>query len=178
MWHRLLMASGILTALVSAPLLGGQGVKPTRDQAYVAFEPLKVITVTPGHSTEVRFTFHIRSGYYINSEKPTAADLLPASLGFSPPQDVIIAKVHYPAGPLVEFSFDPGKKLSVYSGDATIRAVIIAQRKAVPGNYTVHGEFRYQACDVNAMYPPEKVPVQFDLKVSKAAGSSRPGRIS
>lgn len=175
-WH--LPGIGILVVLVSWPLFGVQQDKPVLNHNTVFFEPLKLITVTPGHSTPVTFTFHITRGYHINSEKPSGAELLPASLGFSPPQDVIIAKVRYPAGHMVDFSFDPGKKLSVYSGDVTIRAVIIAQRKAVPGSYTVHGEFRYQACDENSMYAPEKMPVQFDLNVSKAPGSSKPGRIS
>src|SRR5262249_24290024 len=82
---------------------------------------------------------------------------------------------------LTSFAFDPTQKLSVYSGDMVVKAVIIPQRAAPTGTYTVHGEFKYQACDNNACYPPKKLPVQFDLKVSKGTRKStrpRPNRQS
>ena len=39
----------------------------------------------------------------------------------------------------------PDLQLSVYSGDIKIKAVLMAQRNAGSGNYTVHGELKYQA---------------------------------
>ena len=167
MMRRLPAAMGIVTGLLCG-LAAGQG------RTYVEFEPLQTVTVKPGRSTPVAFTFHIKSGYHINSNRPTAPELIPAALGFSPPPDLVIAKVQYPAGQLMSFPFDPTQKLSVYSGDVTIRAVILAQSKAAPGVFTVHAEFKYQACDDNACYPPKKLPVEFDVKVASADNGNRP----
>jgi len=77
----------------------------------------------------------------------------------------------------MSFPFDPSQKLSVYSGDLTIHASVMTQPGMAPGTYTVHGEFKYQACDNNACYPPKKLPVDFNIAVAKGkagASSTRP----
>lgn len=173
MTRRLLPLAAVLTALLCGLLAAPQRNVSSQGRAYVEFEPLNTVAVTPGRSTPVQFTFHVKSGYHINSNQPTAPELIPTSLVFSPPPDFVIAKVQYPAGQLTSFPFDPTQKLSVYSGDVTIKAVIIPSLNAAPGTYTVHGEFKYQACDDNAVYPPKKLPVQFDLKVVKVDHSTR-----
>lgn len=160
-------------AIAALVLCGAFGQSNTASQksGYVEFDPLSTVSLSSGHTTPVQFTFHIKSGYHINSSKPLTEELIPTSLGFMPPPDVVIAKVQYPAGQLTSFPFDPTQKLSVYSGDLIIKAAIITQPNAAPGTYTVHGEFKYQACDNNACYPPKKLPVQFDVKVAKATGT-------
>lgn len=138
----------------------------SQSRSYVEFQPLDTVPVTPGKTMPVALTFHIKSGFHINSSKPLTEELIPTSLGFTPPADIAISKVQYPPGELTSFPFDPTQKLSVYSGDLVIKAVIITQPKAPAGSYTIQGEFKYQACDNNACYPPKKLPVQFDVKVS------------
>ena len=65
------------------------------------------------------------------------------------------------------FAFAPNDKLSVYSGDFTINAVLKAPAKAAAGSYPVKGELRFQACDHSACYPPRSIPVQFQVTVVK-----------
>ena len=162
-------------ALASMMILLSTGL-PAQNQSAaqnkVDVVPVSPVAVKAGKSIPMVFTFHIKPGFHINSNKPSAEELIPTQLGFSPPQDLIIAKVEYPAGELKSFPFDPTQKLSVYSGDLTIKAVMIAQNNAVPGNYTVHGEFKYQACDNNACYPPKKLPVDFNVQVQKGTTHS------
>ena len=141
-------------------------------QNKVEVVPVGPVAIKAGKSAPMVFTFHIKPGFHINSNKPSAEELIPTQLGFSPPQDLVIAKVEYPAGELKSFPFDPTQKLSVYSGDLVIKAVVIAQNNAAPGNYTVHGEFKYQACDNNACYPPKKLPVDFNVQVQKGTTHS------
>jgi hypothetical protein len=170
---RAISASAILTGLLSGALFAQQGSSPAQGRSYVDFEPLDTVVIKQGQNTPLEFTFHIKSGYHINSNQPATPELIPTTLGFAPPPDLVIAKVQYPAGQLTSFPFDPTQKLSVYSGDVMVKAVIITQPKAPLGTYTVHGEFKYQACDNNACYPPKKVPVQFDVKVSKNVSKKR-----
>src|SRR5690348_17227619 len=145
------MISRLLTfaAIAAVVLCGASGQNSASNQksGYVDFEPLSAVPLSSGHTTPVQFTFHIKSGYHINSSKPLTEELIPTSIGFTPPPDVVIAKVQYPAGQLTSFPFDPTQKLSVYSGDMIIKAAIITQPNAAPGTYTVHGELKYQACD-------------------------------
>ena len=141
-------------------------------QNKVDFVPINPVAVKPGKSAPLVFTFHIKPGFHINANKPSAEELIPTQLGFSPPPDMIIAKVEYPAGELKSFPFDPTQKLSVYSGELAIKATIMAQKNVAPGSYTVHGEFKYQACDNNACYPPKKLPVDFNVEVQKATTSA------
>lgn len=145
----------------------------TDPNARVTFEPLDTVSVPMGKSTPVTFTFHIKQGFHVNSHQPAEPELIPTELKFSPPEDLVIAKVQYPAGVLTSFPFDPTTKLSVYSGDIVIKAALLASPKATAGNYTVHGELKYQACDNNACYPPKKLPVQFDVDVSKSHKGSK-----
>jgi hypothetical protein len=135
---------------------------------------MDTVKVKQGQNLPVQFTFHVKTGYHINSNQPTEPEMIPTSLGFTPPPDLVIAKVQYPPGVLTSFPFEPTEKLSVYAGDVVVKAVILTQPHAPLGTYTVHGEFKYQACDNNACYPPKKLPVQFDVKVSKVTVKTHP----
>jgi hypothetical protein len=154
-----------ILALVAMASVYGQ----SQSRTFVEFEPLKAVTVAPGKSTPIELTFHIKDGFHINSSKPLTPELIPTALGLTPPAGLVIAKVQYPSGQLISFPFDPTEKLSVYSGDVIIKAVMIGQPNAAEGNYTIHGELKYQACDNNSCYPPKKLPVQLDVQVSKHA---------
>jgi len=147
----------------------------------VTFEPISTIHVTPGKATPVQFTFHIKPGLHINSNKPVAPELIPTVMHFSLPGDVVIGHLVYPAGQMTSFPFDPTQKLSVYSGDFGIKARVVAPDSAATGTYTIHADLRYQACDNNACYPPKKLPVTFNVSVGASARRStraRPTRTS
>lgn len=159
----------LLTGLLCGTVFGQQASSSSPSRSYVEFDPLDTVKVTQGQNVPMQFTFHIRNGYHINSSQPATPELIPSALGFTPPPDLIIGKVQYPPGQLISFPFDPTQKLSVYSGDVIVKALMITQPRAPLGTYTVHGEFKYQACDNNACYPPKRLPVQFDVKVSKGA---------
>jgi Disulphide bond corrector protein DsbC len=148
----------------------------TDANARVTVDPTDAVTVRLGRSAPVAFTFHIKSGFHINSNKPASPELIPTELKFSPPEDLVVAKVQYPAGALISLPFDPNEKLSVYSGDVTVRAVVLPAPKAEAGRYTVHAELKYQACDNSACYPPKRLPVAFDVRIASGAtrGRARP----
>jgi hypothetical protein len=54
---------------------------------------------------------------------------------------------------------DPNTKLSVYSGEFTVQARIVA----VPGNHLVEARLRYQACDNNACMPPKTITAAIEV---------------
>ena len=63
--------------------------------------------------------------------------------------------VDFPAGTDVSFAFAPDEKLSVYTGDVVLHAHLTATR----GSHLLQGALRFQACNVNACFPPKKIPV-------------------
>ena len=65
----------------------------------------------------------------------------------------------YPAGTDFTLPIDPKTKLSVYTGEFTIQARIVAE----PGNHLVEARLRFQACDNNACMPPKTITVPIDV---------------
>jgi hypothetical protein len=157
-----LLLAGIIAILLAA-VARPQGVDAN---FRVTSEPVAAVRVIMGKSTPVAFTFHVKPGFHVNAHQPAQPQLIPTDLMFSPPEDLVIAKKQYPEGVSTTFAFDPDNRHSVYTGDVVVRAVVLAAPKATAGNYTVHGELKYQACDINTCYPPKILPIQFDVKLS------------
>lgn len=111
--------------------------------------------------------FRVMPGFHINSHQPTSDLYIPTTISLDVPTDVSVAGMQYPEGELLSLPFDPSTKLSVYTGDITVKGMVMAAKSTPRGTYRVHGNFRYQACDNRACYPPTTVPIQFDVTVDK-----------
>lgn len=131
----------------------------------VTFAPVRNVQVKPGGSVAVQLDFRIGSDFHVNSNRPKSDLLIPTVLKLASAPDVSVATVKYPLGQDVSFPFAPDEKLSVYSGDFSLTAVIKAASRAAAGAYPVSGELRFQACDRGACYPPRSIPVKFEVSV-------------
>ena len=167
------VSSVLLTLAFAFPgFAAAQSLTPAAHPEKVSFEPIGTIAVNSAHPTPLRLVFRIEPGFHINSNKPSMPELIPTVVHFSLPDDVVIGRLKYPPGKEKSFPFDPTEKLSVYSGDVVITGRVIAPPHAAPGTYTVHGGFKYQACDNNACYPPKTLPITFNVKVGPHGHSS------
>ena len=63
--------------------------------------------------------------------------------------------------------FSPKEKLSVYTGDIVTQVPVIVAKDASAGQYSLTGEFKYQACNDNSCFPPETLPVEITVVVKK-----------
>ena len=157
----------VWTSLLMAFLLGGlafaQG--PGETVPSVIMAPVGKVQVTAGNTANVELDFRIGSEFHINSNKPKSELLIPTALKLSAAEPVSVVALKYPAGQDMSFPFAPDEKLSVYSGDFSITAVLKAPAKAANGNYPVTGQLRFQACDRSACYPPRSIPVKFEVSV-------------
>jgi hypothetical protein len=153
----------VLVLLIFAALVLAQGDK----QPSVIMAPVGNVQVRAGGSSNLELDFRIATDFHINSNKPKADYLIPTVLKLTPPEQVTVAELKYPAGEEMSFAFSPNDKLSVYSGDFSINAVLRSPASAAPGTYPVKGELRFQACDHSACYPPRSIPVQFQVTVVK-----------
>ena len=137
------------------------------DKPFVVMAPVGSVQVKAGASKDVNIDFRIGSEFHINSHSPKSPLLIPTVLKLSGPDQVMVADVKYPAGQDMSFAFSPDEKLSVYSGDFSIDAILKTPSGTAAGTYPVKGELRFQACDHSACYPPRSIPVQFQVTVVK-----------
>ena len=142
----------------------------------VKVAPVAAVTVTQGKMSKAQVAFRVEPGFHINSHEPHDNLLVPTTLRLSPPTDLVIRGITYPPGQDVSFDFMAGEPLSVYTGDVLITATVWAPTRAARGSFRVRGILKYQACDNRQCYPPKEVPVDFDVKVIRAAVPSRRGR--
>jgi thiol:disulfide interchange protein len=126
---------------------------------FVKFLYPEQISVAANQDSVVELHFQVNPGLHINSHTPHEKSFIPTQLIVAEPQGLTVAQVDFPAGTDFSPAFDPKEKLSVYTGEFTLRAHI----KAQAGEHLVQGQLRYQACDATSCYPPRKVPVALDV---------------
>jgi hypothetical protein len=161
-----------LIALSAVLLSWASAQEPGTVVPSIQFAPVGKVRLKPGESKSVSLDFRIAKEFHVNSNKPHSELLIPTALNipvaqmFKAGTSVGVASLQYPAGEDVSFPFAPGEKLSVYSGDFSITAVVKASAKTAAGDYPISGELRFQACDRSACYPPKSLPVKFTVSVS------------
>ena len=112
------------------------------------------------HSTATAvFQVAIDAGFHIQSNHPKLDYLIPSTLQIAPADGISVAKVAWPAATDHKFSFssDP---LSVFEGALKVPVTL---KTGAAGAHTLHGSFRYQACNDQLCRPPVTVP--FTLRV-------------
>ena len=113
-------------------------------------------SITANQPATVQLHFRVDSGFHINSHTPKSEILIPTRLIVDDMTGAEVTSVDFPRGTEYSFSFEPGTKLDVYTGDLTLTAHL----RAKPGSYVLKGGLRYQACDNAACYPPKLLPVE------------------
>jgi Thiol:disulfide interchange protein DsbD, N-terminal len=152
----------LCSAAAAAPDIGGL------PEQVVFLGPTASVSVAAGLSQKVALEFRVGPTYHINSNTPKSELLIPTRLLLSPPKEITVSKLKYPAGLDASFPFAPTETLNVYAGRFIITAVMSTPRTTTPGTYRMRGTLRYQACDNRACYPPKQLPVEFDVKVEKS----------
>ena len=130
-----------------------------------------VLTITPservvvkrGAETDVKLKLQLKSGYHVNSDKPTDEYLIPLKLTWSA-QPLQTEQIIYPKPQTekYEFSLTP---LSVFSGNFEISTRFKAPANAPPGPAIMNGKLRYQACNNKECLPPKTIDVAATLEI-------------
>ena len=112
------------------------------------------VTMPAGKPSPVVMHFRVGDGLHINSHTPSQDFPHPHHASIPEASGVRLEAANYPAGSDIHAAPRPGTKLSVYTGEFTIKARIVATR----GNHLVEAKLHYQACDKNACMPPKPSP--------------------
>lgn len=153
-----LLALASVLASGQRSLAGGAQRSALQPPAVAYLYPDQV-TVPAGRPATVALHFRIAPGLHINSHTPKDEDLIPTSLSIPLASGVRFNGAVYPPGTDFVLPIDPSVKLSVYTGEFTIQARIIASA----GAHLIEASLRYQACDNNACMPPKTITAAIDV---------------
>ena len=117
------------------------------------------VSVVAGKPSAVTLHFRIQQNLHINSHTPREQYLIPTVFAIPESSGVRLASATYPTGMDFTLPADPSEKLSVYTGEFSIDARIVAS----PGDHLVEASLHYQACDQNACMPPKTITVPIDV---------------
>ncbi len=154
-------------ALAAGPLFAqslllepaGKPTASSKTPAAVSYLFPEQITVPAGKATNVDLHFKVGAGLHINSNKPSEEELIPTTLKLPETSGVRLSDATFPSGTDFVFPLNPKEKLSVYTGEFTVHAKVVAER----GEHLVEGTLRYQACNNEQCMPPHSIPVVFDV---------------
>ncbi|MGB7190329.1 MAG: protein-disulfide reductase DsbD N-terminal domain-containing protein [Acidobacteriaceae bacterium] len=150
---RVFCATLLLAAsLAPAQRLPWQTTKRPQDVRYLFPEQ---VSVAAGKDAVIELHFRINPGMHINSHTPSEKGLIATKLNLVNVSGVKLGAMEFPAGSEYSLAALPDEKLSVYTGDFVVRAHV----KAAAGQHLLQGSLRYQACDVNACYPPREAAI-------------------
>jgi cytochrome c biogenesis DsbD-like protein len=147
-----------LTLAAQAPLADSSSRSLLRGAPVEYLYPEQV-TVPAGKAAAVTLHFRVAPGFHINSHKPREEALVPTTFSIPSSSAVRLEEASYPEGTDFVQPLDPGTTLSVYSGEFSIAARLVAPR----GNHLVEASLHYQACDKSACYPPKSIVVPIDV---------------
>ncbi|MGH9580249.1 MAG: protein-disulfide reductase DsbD domain-containing protein [Terriglobales bacterium] len=167
--HFLWMAALAAVLATAAGLRADVGWGSDPKQPSVGVEPIERVTLAAGRSAKVPVRFRLTKGFHVNSNLPKSDLLIPTVFTLKADSPHLAARVRYPKGEDIAFPFAPEEPLNVYTDEFTMIVDLKAAAAIGPGEYTVSGELKYQACNDRACFPPKSVPVEFKVAVEKAA---------
>jgi hypothetical protein len=120
------------------------------------------VVVKKGGTVDVKLMASLNEGFHLNSHTPTEDYLIPLTLKWEGGLEEV--EVVYPKPQLEKYSFDD-KPLSVLTGAFPLVTKFKAPASAGTGPVTLTGKVRYQACNNNACFRPNTVPVTLTVQV-------------
>jgi thioredoxin:protein disulfide reductase len=103
-------------------------------------------------------------GLHTNANKPRDPSLIPTVLTLEPPAGVTVEEIVYPE-PIDLKQAGAELPLAVYEHEFAIGLVLNIARDIQPGDVSLTGRLRYQACDEKQCYFPKTLPAEWTLKV-------------
>ena len=155
-----LLGAGLLGAAAhgQAPFSAATDKSTAKIEAVEYLFPEQV-TLAARKTSSIALHFRIAPGFHINSHAPKDEYLIPTAFSIPEESGVKLENATYPAGAEFVLPADPETKLSVYTGEFTIQARLVAE----PGDHLVKAKLRYQACDLTACMPPKTITVPIDI---------------
>ena len=121
------------------------------------------VLLSPGACAVVDLQVAVAEGYHLQANPPSLEFLIPLTLSFRKQKGLRAVSVSYPEG--APYHLEGFGDLDVYEGTFTLRVGIEAGLDSGPGDTTLRGQLRYQACDDRTCLFPAAVPVSIHVRV-------------
>ena len=121
------------------------------------------LTLKRGGATELKLTATLNEGFHANSHTPSDENLIPLKLTWEP-GSLTAKDVIYPKPQMEKYTFSE-TKLSVVTGTFDLMTKFTAAADAQPGQSTLLGKIRYQACNDRACFAPKTVEVKVPVTI-------------
>lgn len=157
--------------IVALPAYAQFGARPDVLSAEVQLEQNGV---QPGGTIRAAVIATVKTPYHINAHKPLDEFLIPTTLTLDPPDGITVQETVYPEAENKNFAFSPDDPVAVYEGEVPIGVVLTVADSVPPGEMSVPGTIRYQACNDTQCLPPTTVDVTIPLKVLAPGETAEP----
>ncbi|MCC6142960.1 MAG: thioredoxin family protein [Candidatus Hydrogenedentes bacterium] len=118
----------------------------------------------PGAPAQIALRFELQEGWHTNSRTPLDEFLVPTELKLTESPNFTIDRTVYPEHKEIKLKSSDAP-IAVYEHVFLIGLVITPAQTLAPGDYTLAGKLRYQACDDTQCMPPKNIDVTIPITI-------------
>jgi cytochrome c biogenesis protein CcdA len=127
-------------------------------------------SVAAGSETRVAVTVSLPPQLHVQSDQPRDPSLIPTVLTVDAPPGVRVSNLIYPHPK--DFTLEgQAEPLLVFDHEFVAGATLIVDPDVAPGDLTIPGRFRYQACDDKMCFQPRTERFDWTLRVLPAGSA-------
>jgi thioredoxin:protein disulfide reductase len=123
--------------------------------------------VHPGTVARVALRMRLGPGLHVQSDRPLDPALIPTVLTLEPPAGIVVEEIVYPR-PVELKQEGVAQPLAVFEQEFVIGVAMRMAPDLPPGDHTVHGKLRFQACDDKLCYVPQTRALTIALRAVPA----------
>lgn len=129
--------------------------------------PVEPLSLKPGGSQWLFIPVQVAEGYHVQANPASEDYLIALRLDLRCPEGLTCGPPVYPSSKPFRLK-GSDKELDVYDGLMELRLTLSADGDVAPGERTVEGTLRYQACDDRRCLFPATAPVSVPVQVVRA----------
>ena len=153
-----------LLAVVFSLVASVAGAQPPRAKVTPLTE---TATVAAGGETRLALTVSLPPKLHVQADKPRDPSLIPSVLTVEAPAGVRVTKLIYPHPE--DFTLEgQSEPLLVFENEFVTGAIVTIDASVAPGDLTIPGRFRYQACDDKMCFQPRTERFEWNVRVVPA----------
>ena len=130
-------------------------------QSKLTVKPPAQLTIQRGASATETLKVTVAPGLHVNNDKPRDEFLIPLKLTWDPGQ-LEIESIQFPKPEEIRVG---GQALTVFTGAFDIETRFRAKLDTPPGEKTLHGKLRYQACNDQMCFRPATAEIELPISV-------------
>jgi thiol:disulfide interchange protein len=158
----------LLTALMGLCLVAPSAPAQMRRPKAEITPHVEAARVPPGGSTRLALSVTLPEDLHVQSDAPRDPSLIATALTVEAPAGIEVRQLLYPTPVDFEQEGQP-QPLAVFAHAFVVGAEIVVKAGTAPGEITIPGRLRYQACDDKLCFAPQTAAVSWTLQVAPGA---------